>query len=277
MPRTISFARTSTASVAALLLIGACSGTTSSKPSDSPSITHVHGLGVNPADKSLYVATHHGVFRVGKDIEQIGPKQDTMGFTVAGPDSFLASGHSEPPVGPANLGLIASTNGARTWAPIAFADEADFHAIDTSKAWTYAYGADQGLVRSTADRPWTNVTNQPLYDIAADPNDPDHLLVTTDQGQLEVLKVGRKASAVPTAPVMGPIDYADTNVVVGLGPSGQVYVTENDGIAWAERADLPGESQAIDATPGLWHAATSTGIYKSVDDGSTWALVYRAP
>ena len=28
-------------------------------------IAHVHGLGVNPADDDLYIATHHGVFRIG--------------------------------------------------------------------------------------------------------------------------------------------------------------------------------------------------------------------
>src|SRR5215207_759961 len=41
---------------------------------------HVHGLGVNPADGTLYAASHHGLFRVsGNDApEQIaGPTQDS--------------------------------------------------------------------------------------------------------------------------------------------------------------------------------------------------------
>lgn len=66
------------------------------------------------------------------------------------------------------------------------------------------------------------------------------------------------------------------NLIVGLGPSGQVYVGRTTGSIWTKRTDLPGESQAVDATDGLWHAATDTGIYESVDDGATWTRVYKA-
>lgn len=31
---------------------------------DDPGVTHVHGLGIDPADGTLYAATHHGVFRI---------------------------------------------------------------------------------------------------------------------------------------------------------------------------------------------------------------------
>ena len=51
---------------------------------------HVHGLGVNPADGALYIATHTGLFRMPRgsdDSERVGDRlQDTMGFAVAGPD-----------------------------------------------------------------------------------------------------------------------------------------------------------------------------------------------
>lgn len=69
---------------------------------DEPGVSHVHGLGINPADGSLIVATHYGSFRIpagGDDAERIGESfQDTMGFTVAGADHFLGSGH--PAVSP---------------------------------------------------------------------------------------------------------------------------------------------------------------------------------
>lgn len=72
------------------------------RPSD-PGFGHVHGLGINPADATVYAATHFGVWRLpsarGKGNERpqrIAQRwQDTMGFTIAGPDLFYGSGHPD--------------------------------------------------------------------------------------------------------------------------------------------------------------------------------------
>ena len=88
-------------------------------------VSHVHGLGINPADGELYAATHNGMLRVPHDAQasRVGDLfQDTMGFTVVGADHFLGSGHPDlrdekmfkegrPPL----LGLIESTDGGVTW------------------------------------------------------------------------------------------------------------------------------------------------------------------
>jgi hypothetical protein len=59
--------------------------------SSDPGLIHVHGLGRNPADGALMVATHTGLFRVGPDTATpkrvAGNFQDTMGFTIVGPDA----------------------------------------------------------------------------------------------------------------------------------------------------------------------------------------------
>jgi hypothetical protein len=57
---------------------------------------HIHGLGIDPTDNNLYVATHFGLFRYprqGKPALVAGRVRDFMGFTVVGPRHFLASGH----------------------------------------------------------------------------------------------------------------------------------------------------------------------------------------
>jgi hypothetical protein len=58
-------------------------------PAADPGPIHVHGLGVNPADGSLFIATHTGLFRVAKEsrkAKRVGDRyQDTMGFSVIGP------------------------------------------------------------------------------------------------------------------------------------------------------------------------------------------------
>lgn len=258
-----------------LTLLGACGGVAETDISSTATIGHVHGLGVNPADGDLYVATHTGVFVIDRKIDRVGPTQDTMGFTIAGPDKFLGSGHPADLTGPASLGLIESTDRAKTWDPIAFDNTADFHAIDVSGRWTYAYASDQGLVRSDDKQSWATVAREPFFDIAANPQDPDRLLATTDTGELQSVAVGRRPATVPRSPIMGPIDYAGPFLVAALGPKGQVYVSRSGGETWTETADLPGDSEAVDASTAVWHAATSSGIYESTDEGITWTPVYE--
>ncbi|MDQ3702378.1 MAG: exo-alpha-sialidase, partial [Chloroflexota bacterium] len=102
-----------------------------------PGVVHVHGLGINPKDGALFAATHTGLFRIPDEgqAERIADRyQDTMGFTVVGPDRFLGSGHPDlreaqakrlPPL----LGLIESKDAGQTWQPRSLAGQSDFHAL----------------------------------------------------------------------------------------------------------------------------------------------------
>lgn len=264
-----------TAIVTTTAFVSACtSPSTTPTPAPTP-VGHVHGLGVNPADQNLYVATHTGVFRLNQTIERVGPAQDTMGFTVTGADAFLGSGHPAVPTDSTNLGLIRSTDAASTWQPVAFKDDADFHAIDVAGPWTYAYSSDRGLIRSKDLKAWTRITREGLYDIAADPQNSSRLLVTTDAGALRRLRVGETSEVLTGSPLMGPIDFARPLLVVGLGPGGEVYVSRNGGQTWTKEANLPGDAEAVDASATSWHAATSTGIYTSTDEGITWRPLFR--
>ena len=79
-----------------VVLLSGCGDTEGTTPgASSVEFGHVHGLGVNPADGARYVASHNGLFRTGPDgrAEAVGPTRDLMGFTIAGPDTFLSSGH----------------------------------------------------------------------------------------------------------------------------------------------------------------------------------------
>ena len=86
------------------------------QPADSGPV-HVHGLGVDPADGALFIATHTGLWRSPKGEltarRVTDNRQDTMGFSVVGPASFLGSGHPDLREAvakqlPPHLGLIAS-------------------------------------------------------------------------------------------------------------------------------------------------------------------------
>jgi hypothetical protein len=80
---------------------GGSDGGSGSPDGDRPKVgdpgpVHVHGLGVNPKDGALFVATHTGLFRAGEGTRRarrIADRfQDTMGFTVVGRIAFWVLG-----------------------------------------------------------------------------------------------------------------------------------------------------------------------------------------
>jgi hypothetical protein len=63
------------------------------QPESAADLGHIHGIGVNPADGRVYAGTHRGVFRLSEGQLPVlvsDRVQDFMGFTVIGPDHFLA-------------------------------------------------------------------------------------------------------------------------------------------------------------------------------------------
>ena len=150
----------------ALAACGTSKSETSPEDADAAHLVgHVHGLGVNPADGTLYVAGHYGVFRIEDGApERVADRwQDTMAFTIAGPDTFLASGHPDlredlPP----HLGLIESTDAAQTWQHQSLQGEADFHALEVVGDRIYGYDATSGRLMTTTDRTtWETIATGP--------------------------------------------------------------------------------------------------------------------
>lgn len=65
-------------------------------------MVHIHGLGINPSDDKLYVATHYGLYTVEQDQapQRVGElSQDFMGFTVSqAPTEFWLAATPTPPI-----------------------------------------------------------------------------------------------------------------------------------------------------------------------------------
>ncbi len=284
MLRTSTLAATALVGVVTLTACG--SDDTKTNPSTAPAaaadadadaaLEHVHGLGVDPADGTLYVASHFGVFRVddGKPERVADRWQDTMGFAVVGPGHFLGSGHPDLREDlPSSLGLIEATDGAETWEPVSMLGEADLHAIEPVGDRIYAYDSHTGALIVTTDRTdWHTITTQPLFDLAADPDDPTTVYATTDKGVLIAFADEDKPVRVEGAPVLTSIDWQPDGPLVGVAPDGTVHTSEG-ARAWREVGALDGVAVALDASPGRWHAATGTGVYESTDGGGSWTQV----
>lgn len=267
---------------AALLLVvpvAGCGGGSDERGAGTPKLEHVHGLGLNPADDTLYVATHNGVFTVDDGRAELvaDRAQDTMGFAIAGPDRFFASGHPADSGSPNPLGLIESTDRAATWSPKAFSGEADFHAIDVADPWIYAYSADRGaLIRSQDTEAWESVASAPMIDIAADPADPDRVVATTNRGELVAYAADADSQVFADAPLLTQVDWTPDGVLVGLGPRGEVRVSGDGGQAWSEGRALRGSPEALSVDASTWYAATTAGIYTSSDLGQSWRQIFTS-
>ena len=241
---------------------------------------HVHGLGVDPEVGTLYAGTHYGLFRLpenGEGTRVANRVQDFMGFTVAGPDHFLASGHpGEGQDGPSSLGLIESTDGGRTWETISLAGEADFHALEYRHGHVYGVNSMTGQLMVSKDKTtWDVRTELPMADFAVSPEDPDVLVATTEQGLARSEDGGRNFGLVRGAPLLLLVSWAEDGTLVGVGPEGTVFVSTGGSEDWEQRGALESSPEALAAvSQNEVYAAAGGTVLLSTDGGRTLTLRY---
>ena len=241
-------------------------------------VGHVHGLGVDPADGVLYVAAHGGVFRLQDRRLQLvaGRAQDTMGFTVAGPNHFLGSGHPDPTDRdqPVHLGLIESRDAAQTWTPLSLAGAADFHLLEQGVDALYGYNSQSSSVlRTTDQKEWDVVLPAEVSDLAPHPTEPGLLLSITADGLVRTELNGQPTQlAEPTG--LYQIEWPTPNLLVGISTSNGLYESTDQGRSWTLRSQLPDDQiDAFDVSSDSWHLATDQNLYTSPDRGITWDLL----
>lgn len=249
---------------------------------EDPGPVHVHGLGVNPTDGALFVATHTGLFRAGSGERQArrvaGRYQDTMGFTVTGPDRFLGSGHPDgredlPPF----LGLIRSTDAGRSWDPVSLLGKRDFHVLEAAGQRIYGYGSDfeskeSGLlVSDDGGRRWQERTPpEPLISLAIDPEDSDHLVASGEHGTHSSTDAARTWRPLGEDPGF----FAWTRrALCRIGNGGDVSCSSDGGGSWQRTGAIGGQPAAFDSAGADLYVALHDGaIKRSADDGESWVL-----
>lgn len=209
---------------------------------------HVHGVAIDPQDGLVYLATHEGLYRYDESgPTQVGPVIDLMGFTVAGPGHFYASGHPGPGVDlPNPVGLIESTDGGESWQPVSRQGESDFHALTASPAGVLAFDG-RTLSASDDGRAWRDLT-VPVAVYAMDVSpDGRTIVVTSQSGPGRSTDAGATWEPIADAPLLQVVDWADERTVVGVTPDGAVVVSEDAGATWQEAATVGGPPQAVAA------------------------------
>lgn len=265
--------------VAASLLLSACAGTASGGGSEDglpvvpASAGHVHGAGVNPADGRLYLGTHTGLMVVGdEEVELVGDSTiDLMGFAVAGPDHFYASGHPGPNDRMPNpVGLIETRDAGQSWQTLSLAGRSDFHTLTAHDGVVHAF---DGALRSSSDRrTWTDGAADvaPVSLAASD----EAVLATTEGGLMRSTDGGRTFERVEGAPVLLFLAWPTADAVWGVDLAGGVHLSTDGGTTWEATGSVGGQPQAFTAADASTVVAVlEDAVVRSTDAGATFSRV----
>jgi photosystem II stability/assembly factor-like uncharacterized protein len=253
---------------------------------------HIHGLGIDPADRTiLYIATH-GDFYHSHDgsppfkVDII--RADYMAFN-APPTAGIplyASGH--PSTG-GNTGLIKSTDGGQSWESVAKVLEppVDFHAMAVSKSDPdtiigFDSGA-RGLFKTIdAGKTWETL-QYPDYisALAISPNDSQLIFAGTGKGIFQSNDGAKTWTQLD--------QYKGINILaLAFDENGILYATNQFGLSrtadlgmsWEKinGTDLTITSIAVDAQNKIIYVAGYSRdgyqeVYRTKDDGSSWEII----
>lgn len=239
-------------------------------------VGHLHGMGVDPADGRLYLATHAGLLAVDPDgVRRVGGSaHDLMGFVVAGERHFYASGH--PGAGsdlPNPVGLIESRDAGLSWSPVSLAGASDFHALTAGAG--RVYGFDGTLAASRDGRSWTRPGGEVApASLAVHPANGDHVLATTRDGVKSSQDGGASFARVDGAPLLVFLSWPAGDQVWGVAPDGVVHASQDAGRTWQARSDVGHHAEALAATAdGEVYVATAEAVLRSADGGRTFLPV----
>lgn len=267
------------------LVLAGCGGRTSDRfvaPDAGP--IHAHGIGADPADGTLYVATHTGLYSLPAGETRYTRVRETfedlMSFSVAGPGRLLASGHPDVQEAvkrglPPHLGLVESTDGGTSWTTLGLQGKADFHLLRVGGDTVYGVDATSGRLMSTTDngRTW-GLLELPgrLVDLAVRAGQSNELVATTEDGLAGSSDGGRSWQSWDGHP--GLLAWPLSDRLYSLGFDGRVTISRDGGRTWTDRRTLGSEPTAVTAAgpDHLYAVLHDATIVESVDGGETWTV-----
>ena len=241
---------------------------------------YVGALDVNPRDGSLLLATNAGLWRVSRDGRRTQPVRARMGkndvsaglaFRFTGPDELVGSGHpgrerSDIPI----LGLIRSSDGGRTWAPVARQGESDFHSLAVSGDTIAAAEGSEAAAFATDDdgRSFrSHPTPLALVDLEIDPQVPSRWMGSAQSGLFSSDDAGESWRSRETLPNIR-LAWPASRSLIRVDPDGVVRRSADAGETWDVVGHVEGETQALAAAgPNALYAADVEGAIRVSRDG----------
>jgi hypothetical protein len=275
------------------MLFGGCGGDESAAPGPAESFTgvslpaedqgpvHVHGLGFDAPARTLYLATHTGMFKLPDGsvrATRIGDKhQDTMGFSLVSPGLFVGSGHPDArDQSPPHLGFIKSTDRGETWKSVSLLGRADFHVLRARGNVVYGYDTIHGRLLASMDggRTWKRRTApEAILDLAVEPGKPRHILAAGGAVLYRSADAGRSWKAVASG-VSGYLAWPTRRRIYVATFDGAFLTATAPSGPWQTRTALGSPVAALLAVDEkrLYVAQHDGTIKQSEDGGKNWTL-----
>jgi len=254
---------------------------------------HIHGLGIDPTNRTiLYIATHGDFYHShsGNPPFKVDiVRADYMAFN-ASPTAGMplyASGH--PSTG-GNTGLIKSTDGGQSWESVAKVLEppVDFHAMAVSKSDPNIIigfdGAGRGLFKTTdAGKTWDTL-QYPDYvsTLAISPLDSQVVFAGTGKGIFQSndgAKSWNQLNEYKGITILA-LSFDENGVLYSSTSSFGLARSADLGKTWEKisKPDLTITSIAVDSQNKIIYIAgySSEGfqeVYQSLDDGANWQVI----
>ena len=246
-----------------------------------PGIVHVHGLGRNPADGSLMVATHTGLFVPARKA------RSPSGLRIASRTRWASPcwGRTTSLVRVirracarirAFLGLIESRDAGGTWRPISLRGEVDFHVLEAQGDVVYGYGSDfetrepRFLASADGGRSWEQLSPpEPLTGLAIDPSESRRIVGLGEERAYFSRDGG--STWRPIGLFGGFIAWTPEVGLVAAGFDGVIRNADDPMGEWKELGQLDGSPAALEGVGDEMLAATHDGrVLSSRDGGSSW-------
>jgi hypothetical protein len=207
----------------------------------------IGSLAVDPGDGTLMIGTGLGLFRAERGASRAkrvvgelttpdgtGPVSSNLVIRYAGPGQLLGSGHPEGGDLPEDLGLMRSGDAGDTWEPVSQLGDADFHILQAHGDRVVAVRAEELDIQVSTDGGGRFDARTPPdtpLDVAFDPEDPERMVVATQQGTYSSSDGGdswRPRDPLPTE----QLAWATPDALYRSDPGGQIKVSADGGATW---------------------------------------------
>ncbi len=237
------------------------------------------GLGLFRADKGASKAE-----RVVGELttpDGAGPVSSNLVVRYSGPGDLLGSGHPDSggtPL-PENLGLMRSGDAGATWEPVSQLGESDFHILQARGDRVIAVRVDEADIQVSDDGGSSFEARTPPdapLDVVFDPEDPQRMVVATQQGIFSSTDAGSTWRPRDPAP-SEQLAWGKPDALYRSDPGGAIKVSADGGATWKARGTvgLPVNELAADEEGTLYASVAGGEVHTSTDGGATWKRLLR--
>lgn len=238
------------------------------------SLSHIHNVKVY--EKKIYLGTHAGLYEYldAETVKKVSPEIfDVMGLTIAG-KSIYASGHPGPGSKlPEPVGLLYSSNGGKTWKKVSLQGKVDFHLLEARKPELYGADSQSGdlLYSNDQGKTWVSRGKNTFSDIAISPYEKGTVLALRNSQIYQSKDSLKSVSLIKNKLKFSQIEWNTKRLVASSGQN--LLISSDNGKTWSRQYSFKETIGVIAQSDQLLVAVVGNQVWKSTDEGRSFALV----